>query len=89
MKAIWPCCSNPALTRRLQEELPALGYPSITPRDNDSPIVAFVAADPEQTLARARQAGVHVALRFGNKLRLSPSVYNNHDDVDRLLRALR
>lgn len=77
------------LTDRLQEELPAIGYRSITPRGNESPILAFVAPDPEATLARTRRAGVHVAMRFGDKMRLSPSVYNNHEDLDRLLAALR
>lgn len=76
------------LTERLQEELPAIGYPSITPRGNESAILAFVAKDPEATLARTRAAGVHVAMRYGDKMRLSPSVYNNHEDVDRLLAAL-
>ena len=68
--------------------MPALGYSSITPEDNESPIVSFVAADPGATMARLKQAGVHVALRFGNKIRISPSVYNNHQDLDRLLAAL-
>ncbi len=76
------------LTDRLHDELPRLGYPSITPRDNDSPIAAFVAADPADTMARTVAAGVHVAMRFGNKMRLAPSVYNNQEDVDRLLAAL-
>ena len=44
--------------------------------------------DPAATLARLREAGVHVAMRYGNKMRLSPSVYNNQEDVDRLLAAL-
>jgi selenocysteine lyase/cysteine desulfurase len=30
-----------------------------------------------------------VAMRYGDKMRLSPSVYNNHEDIDRLLAALR
>lgn len=76
------------LTDRLQEELPAKGYAPITPKGNESPILAFVAPDPAATVARAKEAGVHVAMRFGDKLRLSPSVYNNHADVDRLLEAL-
>ena len=77
-----------SLTDRLHDELPRLGYRSITPRDNDSPILAFVAADPDATMTRLRAAGVHAAMRFGDKLRLSPSVYNNQDDVTRLLEAL-
>ena len=76
------------LTDRLQREMPALGYRSITPHDNQSPIVSFVAADPDATMARLKQAGVHVALRFGDIMRISPSVYNNHHDLDRLLAAL-
>jgi selenocysteine lyase/cysteine desulfurase len=76
------------LTDRLLKELPALGYPSITPPGNDSPIVAFEARDPARTMERLRAANVHVAMRFGNRLRISPSVYNNQRDIDRLLEAL-
>jgi len=76
------------LTDRLQKELPALGYPSITPKGNESPILAFVVKDPEATLKKLRAANVHVAMRFGNKMRIAPSVYNNQQDVDRLLEAL-
>lgn len=77
-----------SLTDRLHNELPELGYSSITPRDNDSPIVSFVAPDPEAAMEKLRAAGVQVAMRFGNKMRISPSVYNNHDDITRLLEAL-
>jgi selenocysteine lyase/cysteine desulfurase len=76
------------LTSRLQKELPAIGYPSITPKGNESPILAFVAQDPAAAMARLRNAGVHVAMRFGDKMRISPSVFNNQQDVDRLLEAL-
>ncbi|MFH1567050.1 MAG: aminotransferase class V-fold PLP-dependent enzyme [Gemmatimonadota bacterium] len=76
------------LTDRLHDELPALGFHPLTPRDNDSPILTFRAPDPVLASARLRAAGVHVAVRFGNHLRLSPSVYNNQDDVTRLLEAL-
>jgi selenocysteine lyase/cysteine desulfurase len=83
------CAHVRGLTERLQEELPALGYPSITPRGNESSILAFISPNPEETMARTRAAGVHVAMRYGNKMRLSPSVYNNHEDIDRMLAALR
>ena len=76
------------LTDRLQEELPGKGYQSITPQGNESPILAFVAPDPAAAIASCRKAGVHIAMRFGNKMRLSPSVYNNDEDIDRLLEAL-
>lgn len=76
------------LTDRLQEELPKRGYKSITPKGNESPILSFVAPQPQAALASCRSANVQVAMRFGNKLRLSPSVYNNHEDIDRLLEAL-
>ncbi len=76
------------LTDRLQEELPKRGYKSITPKGNESPILSFVAPHPEAVLASCRSANVQVAMRFGNKMRLSPSVYNNHEDIDRLLEAL-
>lgn len=77
-----------SLTDRLQKELPAIGYPSITPKGNESPICAFVAADPAKTMEKCNNARVHVAMRFGNKMRLAVSVYNNHEDIDRLLTAL-
>jgi len=76
------------LTDRLQKELPAIGYRSITPKGNESPICAFVAKDPGKTMDRLRKANVHVAMRFGNKMRISPSVFNNQEDIDRLLNAL-
>lgn len=76
------------LTDRLHEEMPKLGYPSITPRGNESPIVVFEASDPASTMKKLRGAGVHTAMRFGNKLRISPSVFSNHDDIERLLSAL-
>lgn len=76
------------LTNRLMEELPALGYPSITPTGNESPIVTFAVPDPAATMAKLRNANVHVAMRYGNKMRISPSVFNNQEDVTRLLKAL-
>ncbi len=76
------------LTDRPQTELPAMGYPSITPKGNESPIVAFAVDDPVAITKKLKSAEVHVAMRFGNKMRISPSVLNNHQDIDRLLAAL-
>jgi selenocysteine lyase/cysteine desulfurase len=76
------------LTQRLYEELPKIGYQSITPPNNDSPIVVFIAKNPEETMKKCRAAKIHVAMRFGNKLRLSPSIYNNQEDIDKLIKVL-
>ncbi len=77
------------LTDRLQQELPALGYPSITPIGTDTPIVSFRVSDPAGTAARLRQAGVAVTvLASAGRMRISPSIFNTQADVDRLLETL-
>jgi selenocysteine lyase/cysteine desulfurase len=76
------------LTDQLREELPAIGYPCITPKGNESPIISFAVNDPAATMASLKKADVHVAMRFTNKMRISPSVFNNHEDIDRLIAAL-
>lgn len=77
-----------SLTDRLAVEMPKIGYPMITPEGNESPIIVFLAKDPEETMKKLRAAKIHVAMRFGNKLRLAPSIYNDQSDIDRLLAEL-
>ena len=77
------------LTERLQTELPPLGFAALTPRDTPTPIVAFALKDTTAA-AKALQAGRVAATIIGNekRLRLSVSVFNNHDDIDRVVAAL-
>ena len=77
------------LTDRLQTEIPPLGYPSLTPRATETPIVAFALKDAAAT-AKALQSGKIAATIIGNenRLRLSVSVFNTHDDVDRVVALL-
>jgi selenocysteine lyase/cysteine desulfurase len=76
------------LLRRLREELPRLGFTSITPPGTSSAIVAFTAPDAEKRFgARLQQARVSVTLS-GDRVRISPSLFNDMRDVDRLLGAL-
>ena len=78
------------LTDRLQRELPALGYPSLTPAETRTPIVAFELKDAKATAARLKKAGVAVTIvENEQRMRVSVSVFNNHDDVDRLVSALK
>jgi selenocysteine lyase/cysteine desulfurase len=77
------------LTERLQEELPPLGYAPLTPRGTETPTLAFTLKDPGAT-AKALQAGKVAATIIANenRLRLSVSVFNTHDDIDRVVEVL-
>jgi selenocysteine lyase/cysteine desulfurase len=77
------------LTERLQTELPPLGYKPLTPRATQTPILAFELKDAAAT-AKALQAAKIVATIIANenRLRLSVSVFNTHDDIDRVVDAL-
>ena len=79
-----------------------MGYPALTPPDNPTPIVSFRLPEYEKTAARLRKIfnGTVVALRrweftaesgeisIVRGMRISPSVYNNQEDIDLLLNAL-
>lgn len=78
-----------ALTDRLQQELPALGYKPLTPRGTETPVLAFELKDAAAT-ARALRAGNVAATIVDNesRLRLSVSVFNTHEDIDRVVDVL-
>jgi len=77
------------LVARLQKELPAMGYPSLTPAGTPTPIVAFQLRDPAATARRLRAANVAATIIEAEKrLRLSVSVFNNDQDIDRVLQAV-
>jgi selenocysteine lyase/cysteine desulfurase len=77
------------LTERLQTELPPLGYKPLTPRATETPIVAFEVKDVAAT-AKALQAGKVAATIIANenRMRLSVSVFNTHEDIDRVVDVL-
>ncbi len=90
------------LTDRLQQELPAMGYPSITPLDSPTPIVSFLIPDVEATRSKLDKAFGErvVSIRNWQKtnkrgeaatvngMRIGVSVYNNDEDIDQFLNAL-
>jgi len=76
------------LLRRLHDELPRLGFSSITPAGTTSAIAAFTAPGAERRFApRLKAANVSVTLG-GDRMRVSPSFFNDTADVDRLLSIL-
>ncbi|MCW5979026.1 MAG: aminotransferase class V-fold PLP-dependent enzyme [Bryobacteraceae bacterium] len=90
------------LTDRLQKEVPRLGYPAITPPGNPTPIVSFLTPDYEKTAKKLQRAFGETPIamrrweftpqdgevRIVQGMRISPSVYNTQQDLDRLLEAL-
>jgi selenocysteine lyase/cysteine desulfurase len=93
---------NQRLVERLQREMPALGYPPITPPGTTTPVVSFLTPNQAETRAKLDKAFGYlvVALRrwefthpsgethLIEGIRVGPSVYNNDEDLDRLLNAL-
>ena len=76
------------LLRRLHDEMPRLGFTSITPPGTTSAIASFTARDAEKRFAaRLKQANVNVTIS-GERIRISPSLFNDAGDIDRLLAAL-
>jgi selenocysteine lyase/cysteine desulfurase len=90
------------LTDRLRQEMPRLGYACLTPPGNNTPIISFRTPHYKSTAGKLKRAfgETVVALRrweFTDRngdtrivpgMRISPSIYNNTADIDRLLEAL-
>ncbi|MFZ0393106.1 MAG: aminotransferase class V-fold PLP-dependent enzyme [Terracidiphilus sp.] len=75
------------LLKRLHEEMPRLGFQSLTPAESTSALISFTLKDSAAVRARLQKANVNVRVsdRF---IRISPSVFNDMGDIDRLLEAL-
>ena len=75
------------LLARLRAEMPRLGFEPVTPPGTRSALLSFTFKDRAPIVEKLRKANVNV--RVGrNFIRLSPSVYNDNADIDRLLGAL-
>lgn len=75
------------LVDRLRKEMPDSKYACITPDRTRGPVIVFIPADYEATKKRLENANIQATMT-GNRLRISPSFYNNQDDIDKLLEAL-
>jgi len=75
------------MLRRLQQELPRLGFRPQTPLDSTSPIVTFAHKDAATISKKLEAARVNVRVA-DYWMRIAPSVYNDMHDVERLLEAL-
>ena len=76
------------LCDRLTKELPSLGYRLITPKDAKSSLVVVQAKNLRTSMAKLKAANIQVTSAGENRIRISPAVYNNMEDVDKVLQAL-
>ncbi len=75
------------LNRRLKSQLDPNRYPCISPHIEQSPIITFKTRESEAIRKRLGEANLVVSLG-GNRLRVSPALYNTEADIDALSTAL-
>ena len=74
---------------RLQQELPSSHYIPLTPPDAVSPIVCFACKDAAAILTpKLKAADISISV-YEHMIRISPSFYNDMDDINRLIEVLR
>jgi len=77
------------MIQKMQVEMPRLGFKPLTPLESTSSLLAFELKESSSrsVFDRLRQRKIHV--RVGpNFLRVSPSIFNDTNDIDKLLEAL-
>jgi selenocysteine lyase/cysteine desulfurase len=76
------------LTGRLKQELPRLGYPLLTPPETTTPMVTCLLPNARKTLEpRLKEAKIRATVST-NRFRVSVSVFNTMQDIDRFLSVL-
>jgi selenocysteine lyase/cysteine desulfurase len=76
------------LIDRLQDELPRHGFLPLTPRGSPGPIVSFAYRGSAQRFDKKLAAAKVKISTYENRIRLSPSVYNNMEDVNKVISLL-
>ncbi len=77
------------MIERMQEELPKLGFLPMTPKSSVSSIVSFAYEGADKLLKpKLDKAGVNIQC-YPHRVRISPSFYNDMNDIETLIKALR
>jgi selenocysteine lyase/cysteine desulfurase len=75
------------LLKRLREEMSRLGFTPLTPPESTSALISFAMKDRASVVERLKKANVNVRVAE-DFLRVSPSVFNDMGDIEKLLAAL-
>ena len=75
------------LLKKLREEMPRLGFAPLTPPESTSALMSFTMKDRANVIERLKKANVNVRVAE-DFLRVSPSVFNDMGDIEKLLEAL-
>ena len=75
------------LLKKLREEMPRLGFTPLTPPETTSALISFSMKDRAHVGERLKKSNVNVRVAE-DFLRVSPSVFNDMGDVEKLLEAL-
>lgn len=76
------------LIEHVRRELTGLGLEPMTPADSTGPLLSFYKTDARTAYAeKLRSAGVQISVS-PNRIRVSVSIYNSMQDIDRLVEAL-
>jgi selenocysteine lyase/cysteine desulfurase len=77
------------LIRKLQQEVPRLGFTPVTPPESTGGNVTFAKTNIAQTDIPRKLRAARINVRMSTHwMRLSPSVYNDLADIDRFLAAI-
>ena len=77
------------LIKKLQQEVPRLGFTPVTPPDSTGPNVTFAMHNLTETDIPKRLQAARVNVRLSTHwMRLSPSIYNDLRDIDRFLEVM-
>ena len=76
------------MLERLHSALPAMGMKALTPSTSQTPLAVFSFEGAAKRLGPALTAAKIKVQLYRNRIRISPSVYNDMPDIEQLLRVI-
>lgn len=77
------------LLDQIRRELKPMGFDALTPEGTPGPILTLALRDVAKRIGPALRAAHVQCSLYEHRIRISPSIYNNPNDVEQLARAIR